>query len=54
MVGTSSIQDRKPSVDVLSVKTLEEAAETCGFPSVHLKFYSELGWGTSSISRVLN
>ena len=42
------------NVGILSVKTLKGAAETCGFPSVHLKLYSELGWGTSSISRVLN
>lgn len=32
----------------------KEAAETCDFPSVHLKLYSELEWATSSISRVLN
>lgn len=53
MVGTS-IQDKKPNIGVLSVNMLKEASETCGFPMVHLKLYSELGWAASSISRVLN
>lgn len=30
----------------------EGSPETCAFPSVHIKLYSELGWGASSISRM--